>query len=104
MFSVLMAAAGLPVTALLLAQTDASPELFSPRVLGVLGPFFGLLVGLLWRAEKKRDEAELLNRQLYQAVIDKYEPAMQAVKSETLAVLKDVVTELHEARDQRRFR
>lgn len=55
----------------------ASPDLFSPKVLGVLGPFFGLLVVMLWRSEKKRDEAEELVRATLKSINETYQPTVQ---------------------------
>lgn len=63
--------------AFFLAQSDPSPDLFSPKVLGVLGPFFGLLVAMLWRSEKKRDEAEELVRTTLKSINDTYQPTVQ---------------------------
>lgn len=63
--------------ALLLAQADPPTDLLSPRVLGVLAPFFGLLVLMLWRSEKKRDEAEDLVRSTLKSINDTYQPTVQ---------------------------
>lgn len=61
----------------LLAQADPPTDLLSPRVLGVLAPFFGLLVFMLWRSERKRDEAEELIRTMYRAQLEVYQPTVQ---------------------------
>lgn len=65
------------VVMFVLAQSDPTPDIFSPKVLSVLGPFFGLLVAMLWRSEKKRDEAEDLVRTTLKSINDTYQPTVQ---------------------------
>jgi hypothetical protein len=79
----------------------AATDVIDAKQLGILAPFFLLLVGLLYRESKKRDEAEAMTRALYQAQLDKYEPAARAMQVEMTAVLRDAVAEIAESRADR---
>ena len=87
--------------ALVLAQADSPVDPTSLKALGLLAPFFSLLVWMLYRESKKRDEAESLVRQLYQVQMDKTEPAMRAMQNEMAAVLRDAVREIAESKTDR---
>lgn len=87
--------------AVVLAQADSPVDPSSLKGLGLLAPFFSLLLYMLYRESKKRDEAEALVRQLYQVQVDKTEPAMRAMQSEMTAVLRDALREIAESKADR---
>jgi len=102
---VFASAATLVLTAVVLAQADPSPiDPTDLKILGPLAPFIGFLFWQLYRESKKREEAEVLSRQLYQSQLDKYEPAMRTMQTEMTAVLRDAIAEIAESRADRQAR
>lgn len=98
------AAATVAAMAVWVLAQEAPTDPGSLKSLGYIAPFFSVVLWLLYREAKKRDEAEGFARSLLQAQVDKYEPAMRAMETEMANVIRDATTEIRESRSERQRR